>query len=118
MREALLSQVRFFCWIFYFWKDTISKISYNLFAASRAQTYQRIMSSRDSYTLDVNADYVQLFSVIQICVIVVSGIVQTWFIKKLFKMKSYGGHWLWRFTNKFYGYVIRLDFDLCLINFN
>ncbi len=73
-------------------QDKVGQIAFNLFKVSRAQTYQRIMSSSDSYMLDANADYVQMFSIIQICVIMVSGVVQTWFIKKLFEMKSSGGH--------------------------
>ncbi len=51
----------------------------------RLQTYRRIVNAADAYYVESNNEYVMTYSIIQTCVIVLSSIVQTYFIKRLFQ---------------------------------
>lgn len=51
----------------------------------RCQILQRMIHSADSYYIEANYEYVQYYSIVQAFVIVISALVQTYFIKKLFE---------------------------------
>ena len=56
----------------------------SLFDVSRLQIRQRIDHSGDWYYVEKNNEYVMYYSIAQSCLIIFSGLVQTYFIKKLF----------------------------------
>ena len=70
-------------------KDQVSKINMNVHEMRKSQILQRMAHSSDSYYVEANNEYVQLYSIIQSCVIVICAIVQTYFIRKLFESPSY-----------------------------
>ena len=53
-----------------------------------SQTHQRIAEAQDEYLLESNRDYVMYHSIAQSVIIIISGLVQTYFIKKLFETPS------------------------------
>ncbi len=61
----------------------------NVHEMRKCHILQRMVHSSDSYYVEANNEYVQLYSIIQSCVIVICAIVQTYFIRKLFESPSY-----------------------------
>ena len=65
--------------------DSVLKINENIHAMRRSQILSRVMHGADSYYIETNNEYVMYYSIGQSFVIVVSGIIQTYFIRRLFE---------------------------------
>ena len=52
------------------------------------QTLVRFRQARDDYTVEVNNDLVLYWSLFQTCIIILCGIFQVYFIKRLFLTNS------------------------------
>jgi len=70
-------------------KDQVSKININVHEMRKCHILQRMVHASDSYYVEANNEYVQFYSIIQSCVIVICAVVQTYFIRKLFESPSY-----------------------------
>ena len=66
-------------------KDAAIKIVDNVHFMRRCQIYSRIISSADQYYIETNNVYIMYHSIAQCIVIIISGLVQTFFVKKLFQ---------------------------------
>jgi hypothetical protein len=56
-----------------------------MYKIRREQNVKKINAAIDSQVFESLNEYVQLYSIIQSCVIVMSGLIQTYFIRKLFQ---------------------------------
>lgn len=70
-------------------KGAIGNMTFDAFRITRMQTFDRIRFSRDSYDAESLKEYVQLFAIVQSVVIILSGISQTYFIRRLFENGLY-----------------------------
>lgn len=57
----------------------------NMYVVRRLQVRQRIDYAGDSYIVEANNSFVSYYSMVQCGVIIFSGLMQTYFIKKLFE---------------------------------
>lgn len=62
-------------------------MAYSLFTAEKDQIFMKIKGSKDNYLIDETRSYVQWFSITQCSTIILSGLMSTFFIKKLFATK-------------------------------
>jgi hypothetical protein len=65
--------------------DSVLKINENIHTMRRSQILSRVMHGADSYYIETNNEYVMYYSIGQSFIIVVSGIIQTIFIRRLFE---------------------------------
>ena len=56
-----------------------------MYRVRRQQNVQKINAAADGYFLESVSEYVQFYSLVQVGVIMLSAIIQTYFIKKLFQ---------------------------------
>lgn len=65
--------------------EKVIKINDNVHSMRRSQIVQRMIHSSDEYFIEANNNYIMQYSIAQSIVIVISGLIQTVFIKKLFQ---------------------------------
>ena len=65
-------------------KDSIFKLNENINSMSRSQIISRVIHGADSYYIEANNAYVMYYSIGQSIVIILSGMGQVYFIKRLF----------------------------------
>ncbi|CAF1071585.1 unnamed protein product [Brachionus calyciflorus] len=65
--------------------ERLGAINDNIHSVRRSQILQRMIHSSDQYFIEANNEYVMYYSIIQGFVIILSGVIQTYFIKKLFE---------------------------------
>lgn len=63
-------------------------MTYSLFTAEKDQIYMKIKGSKDSYLIEETRSHIQWFSITQCSTIILSGLMSTFFIKKLFATKQ------------------------------
>ena len=64
--------------------NRITSINENVHSMRRSQIVQRMIHSADEYFIQANNEFIMNYSIIQSIVIIISGLIQTIFIKKLF----------------------------------
>ena len=69
-------------------KTAMHNLNINMHRIRIAQTHQRVGEVHDEFLLESNRDYVMYHSIVQSIVIIISGLMQSYFIKKLFQSPS------------------------------
>ncbi|NXC41446.1 TMED6 protein, partial [Penelope pileata] len=69
-------------------KVSIWKLQGHIFHMWRFYNFARMRKGADSFLLESNYHYVNWWSMAQSCVIVLSGVLQLYFLKRLFKVQS------------------------------
>ena len=72
--------------------NSVYKINENIHSMRRSQIVSRVIHGADSYYIETNNEYVMYYSIAQSVVIVLTGIVQTYFIRRLFETPSTSSH--------------------------
>ncbi|NWH54700.1 TMED6 protein, partial [Fregata magnificens] len=67
---------------------SIQKLQLNIFHMWRFYNFARMRKGSDSFLLESNYNYVNWWSMAQSCVIVVSGVLQLYFLKRLFNVQT------------------------------
>ncbi len=71
-------------------KEQTHRISEHVHRIRRMQVVQRITYSTDTYSAEVNNEYVMYYSIAMSIVILLTSLFQTYFIKKLFSSPTVG----------------------------
>lgn len=71
-------------------QDSIQKLQVHVFHMWRFYNFARMRKGADSFLLESNYHYVNWWSMAQSCVIVLSGVLQLYFLKRLFNVQSSG----------------------------
>ncbi|OXB65097.1 hypothetical protein ASZ78_008380 [Callipepla squamata] len=69
---------------------SIQKLQVHIFHMWRFYNFARMRKGADSFLLESNYHYVNWWSMAQSCVIVLSGVLQLYFLKRLFNVQSSG----------------------------
>ncbi|KAM6353567.1 transmembrane emp24 domain-containing protein 6 isoform 2-T2 [Alca torda] len=67
---------------------SIRKLQLHIFHMWRFYNFARMRKGSDSYLLESNYNYVNWWSMAQSCVIVLSGVLQLYFLKRLFNVQA------------------------------
>ncbi|NWU90741.1 TMED6 protein, partial [Upupa epops] len=67
---------------------SIHKLQLQVFHMWRFYNFARMRKGADSFLLESNHNYVNWWSMVQSCVIVLSGVLQLYFLKRLFNVQS------------------------------
>ncbi|NXT87371.1 TMED6 protein, partial [Anhinga rufa] len=67
---------------------SIQKLQLHIFHMWRFYNFARMRRGADSFLLESNYDYVNWWSMAQSCVIVLSGVLQLYFLKRLFNVQT------------------------------
>uniref|UniRef100_A0A8C9EHS9 GOLD domain-containing protein n=1 Tax=Pavo cristatus TaxID=9049 RepID=A0A8C9EHS9_PAVCR len=70
--------------------DSIQKLQVHIFHMWRFYNFARMRKGADSFLLESNYHYVNWWSMAQSCIIVLSGVLQLYFLKRLFNVQSSG----------------------------
>lgn len=71
-------------------QDSIQKLQIHIFHMWRFYNFARMRKGADYFLLESNYHYVSWWSMAQSCVIVLSGVLQLYFLKRLFNVQSSG----------------------------
>lgn len=67
---------------------SIRKLQLHIFHMWRFYNFARMRKGSDSFLLESNYNYVNWWSMAQSCVIILSGVLQLYFLKRLFKVQT------------------------------
>ncbi|NWI94301.1 TMED6 protein, partial [Pitta sordida] len=71
-------------------RESIQRLQLHTFHMWRFYNFARMRKTADSFLLESNYDYVNWWSMAQSCVIVLSGVMQLYFLKRLFHTQTSG----------------------------